>query len=152
MHESTHKLNGQPLMPLTPSAGAKNVKGITYDRTRYYQHVHYQCPLHYARSTHSTVRISAIQCWSVYFNLVTESAKLNITDVNETRESQVSIFFLNPGKGNSRLPRIETSDCPTIGPICERDNCHWSLCACFTVAVAHIPDAQTPQNKKQWRI
>jgi len=107
MHESTHKLNGQPLMPLTPSAGAKNVKGITYDRTRYYQYVHYQCPLHYARSTHSTVRISARQCWSVYFNLVTESAKLNITDVNETRESQVSIFFLNPGKGISRLPRIE---------------------------------------------
>ena len=29
-------------------------------------------------------------------------------DVNETRESRVSIFFLDPGKGISRLPRIET--------------------------------------------
>jgi len=38
-------------------------------------------------------------------------------DVNETRESRVSIFFLDPKKGISRLLRIETSDHPTIGPI-----------------------------------
>ena len=29
-------------------------------------------------------------------------------DVNESGESRVSIFFLDPGKGISRLPRIET--------------------------------------------
>jgi len=29
-------------------------------------------------------------------------------DVNETRESRVSIFFLDPGKGISRFPRIDT--------------------------------------------
>ena len=35
-------------------------------------------------------------------------------DVNETRESRASIFFLDPGKGISPLLRIETSDHPTI--------------------------------------
>ena len=43
-----------------------------------------------------------------------------IRDVNETQKSGVSIFFLDPGKGISRLPRIETSDRPTIGPIVSR--------------------------------
>ena len=38
-----------------------------------------------------------------------------IRDVNETRESPVSIFFLDPGKGISRLPRIETGDRLTTG-------------------------------------
>jgi len=40
-----------------------------------------------------------------------------IRDVNETRESRVCIFFLDPEKGISRLTRIETSDHPTIVPI-----------------------------------
>jgi len=38
-----------------------------------------------------------------------------IRDVNVTRESRVSIFFLDPGKGISRLPRIETGDHLTTG-------------------------------------
>jgi len=36
-------------------------------------------------------------------------------DVNETRESQVKIFFLYPEKGISPLPRIETSNCQKMG-------------------------------------
>jgi len=38
-------------------------------------------------------------------------------DVNKTgvRDWKVSIFFLVPGKGISRLPRIESSDHPKIG-------------------------------------
>jgi len=35
----------------------------------------------------------------------------------ESLEFRVSIFFLHFGKGISRLPRIETSDRPTVGPI-----------------------------------
>ena len=41
-------------------------------------------------------------------------------DVNETRESRVSIFFLDPEKGISRLPRIETDrtdNRPTVSGI-----------------------------------
>ena len=80
-------------------------------------------------------------------------------DVNETSESRFSIFFLDPGKGISRLHGIETSDRPTIGPIVSGTivTCRstlaisWSL-VCFTAAMTHIPDAQTPQNKGQWRI
>jgi len=74
-------------------------------------------------------------------------------------ESQVSIFFLDPGKGISRLPRIETSDCQTIGTIVSGIivTCRSMLAisrwlVCFTAAVAHIPDAQTAQNKGQWCI
>jgi len=40
-----------------------------------------------------------------------------VRDVNETRQTQVSIFFLDPGKGISGLPRIQTSDRLTIEPI-----------------------------------
>jgi len=82
-------------------------------------------------------------------------------DVNETRESRVSVFFLDPGNEISRLPRIEIDAKARQQAYCERDNCHRSLSAwyqsiacCFSVAVACIPDAQTPtpQNKGQWRI
>ena len=33
---------------------------------------------------------------------------VHVRDINKTQESQVSIFFLNPGKGIFRLLRIET--------------------------------------------
>ena len=35
---------------------------------------------------------------------------LPIRDVNATQDSRVKIFFLDPRKGISQLPRIETSD------------------------------------------
>ena len=44
-------------------------------------------------------------------------------------ESRVSIFFLEPGKGISRLLRIETT--VRQQAYCERDNCHLSLHACY---------------------
>jgi len=63
-------------------------------------------------------------------------------------------FFSIPG-----LPRIETSDCPKIGPVvsgiiatCRSALASNPLLVCFTVAVARIPDEWTPRNKGQWRI
>ena len=64
-------------------------------------------------------------------------------------------FFSIPGKGISLLPRIETSDRPTIGGIiatCRSALAISQLLVCFTAAVARIPDARTPRNKGQWRI
>ena len=42
-------------------------------------------------------------------------------------------FFVDPGKGISRLPRIETSDRPTIGPIVSGiiSTCCSALGACY---------------------
>ena len=88
--------------------------------------------------------------------------KSETKNVNKPPESQASIFFLDPGKGISglpKLPKIETSDCPTIGPIvsgiivtCRSALAiHWPL-VCFTAAVARIPYTQSCQNKGQWRI
>jgi len=45
------------------------------------------------------------------------TGSLCLRDGNKTRESRVSIFFLDPGKGISQLLRIETSDHLTIWPI-----------------------------------
>jgi len=44
-----------------------------------------------------------------------------IRDVNETRESRVSIFFLIPGKEISQLPRIETDATARQQAYCERE-------------------------------
>ena len=43
---------------------------------------------------------------------------IQLTDT--ARESRVSIFFLDPGEGISRLTRIETSDLPITGPTVSR--------------------------------
>jgi len=71
-------------------------------------------------------------------------------DVNETRESPVSIFILDPEKGISRLLRIETSDRPTTGPIVSGISvtCRSALAisrwlVCFITAMAGTPDVRT---------
>jgi len=71
---------------------------------------------------------------------------------------RVSIFFLDPGKGISRLQRIETGNRPTTGPVvsgiivtcCSKLAINRSL-VYITAATARIPDAQ-PRNTEQWHI
>jgi len=68
-----------------------------------------------------------------------------------------TVYFSEPVTG---LPKPVFYRLPK-GLLCERDNCHRSLRACyqsiaccFKAVVARIPDARTPtpQNKGQWRI
>jgi len=76
--------------------------------------------------------------------------------VNQTREFRVSIFFSIPGKEFLDFRESRLTRPPDNRPICERDNCHRSLRACyqsiaccFTAAVARILNARDADATKQ---
>ena len=62
-------------------------------------------------------------------------------------ESRVWIFFLDPGKRISRLPRIETSDRPTIG-LLWAGNCHLSLCTCYQLITCLLHRGHGPHTRR----
>jgi len=66
-------------------------------------------------------------------------------DVNETSESRFSIFFLDPGKGISRLHRIERPS--DNRAYCERDSCHLSLHTCYQLIACLLHSGYDPHSR-----
>ena len=69
--------------------------------------------------------------WCHVFSVISRPVAIKIRDVNETRESRVLIFFLDPGKGISGLPENGDLRPPDNRAYCVRDNCHLLLHACY---------------------
>jgi len=76
---------------------------------------------------------------------------VRVRDVNETRQSRVSIFFLDPGKGISGLPRIQTSDRLTIEPIVSGiiATCRSTSVDCCLLHRGHGPHTRRTDATKQ---
>ena len=88
--------------------------------------------------------------WQQQYIMITHSKWMHVIenrDVNETRESRVSIFFLDPWKEflDFRESRLKTARQQAYS---EWNNCHLSLCACYQSIACLLHRGRGPHTRR----